>query len=102
MATSRAMSRVGYCTEAASVRAVDRDGEGCADLPHARVGQPPESLDEDRDRDALDRVHVDNAAAGYRVLAGLEADFADEAADRGGAWCYASACGGRTPSVAQR
>jgi hypothetical protein len=56
-------------------------------LPHARVGQPSEPLDEDRERDALDRVHVDHTAAGYRVLAGLEADFTDEAADRRGAWC---------------
>jgi hypothetical protein len=71
----------------ASVRAVDRDGEGCADRPHARVGQPSEPFDEDRDGDALDRVHVDHATAGYRVLAGLEPDVADEAADRGGARC---------------
>ena len=81
------MFRVASSTETASVRAVDCDGEGQADLPHARVGQPSEPLDEDRERDALDRVHVDHAAAGYRVLAGLEADFADEAADRGRAWC---------------
>src|SRR5687768_9457220 len=49
---------LGSATETASVRAVDRDGEGCADLPHARVGQPSEPLNEDCNRDALDRVHV--------------------------------------------
>jgi hypothetical protein len=70
-----AMLPAGSSTETASVRAVDRDGEGSADLPHACVGQPSEPLSEDRDRDALDRVQVDHAMAGHRVLVGLEADF---------------------------
>jgi len=66
----------GFFAETASVRAVDRDGdgEGGTDLPHARVGQPSEPFDEDCDGDAIDRVPVNCAAAGYRVLAGLEAD----------------------------
>jgi hypothetical protein len=76
----------GCGTAAASVRAVDRDGEGSADLSHASVGQPSEALDEDRNGDTLDRVQVDRAASGYRILARLETDFADEAADRGRAW----------------
>jgi hypothetical protein len=73
------------CTETGSVCEVDRDRKGWGDLPHARVGQPSEPLNEDRERDALDRVHIGHAAAGDRVLAALEPDFADEAADRGGA-----------------
>jgi hypothetical protein len=91
----------GFLHRAVSVRAVDRVGEGSADLPHARVGQPSEPLDEDRDRDALDRVHVDHAAAGYRVLAGLEADFADEGAAcrrEGAARCGRGRDPGRVPS----
>jgi hypothetical protein len=51
-----AMSRDGpggSSTETASVRAVDRDGEGSADLAHARVCQPSEPLNEGGDRDAL-------------------------------------------------
>ncbi len=72
---------------ASSVRAIDRNGKGFADLGHTRVGQPTEPLDEDCDGHALDRVHVDYATTGFRVLAGLEVAFAHEATDRGGAWC---------------
>src|SRR5688500_12249984 len=43
------MFGAGSSTGTALVRAVDRDGEGSADLPHARVGQPAEPFDEDRD-----------------------------------------------------
>ena len=71
---------------APSVRAVDRDGEGCADLPHECVGQPSEPRFEDRVSDALDGIRVDHTAVGDRVIARREADLADKAADRGGAW----------------
>lgn len=70
-----------------SVRAVDRDGESSADLSHTTVGQSSEPLDEDGDGDTRNRVQIDRAASGDWVLARLEADFADESADRGGTRC---------------
>jgi len=58
-----------------------RRSAACAYRPTVRAGRPG------CDRDTLDRVYVDHAAAEHRVLARLETDLADEAADRGGAWC---------------
>jgi len=68
-----------------SGRTIDGDLEGGADVAHAGVAQAAEAFDEDRDRDALDRVQVHGAAARHRIVAGLEDDLAWEVADRGGA-----------------
>jgi hypothetical protein len=35
------------------------DGQGSADLPHAVIAEAPETVDEDAERDTLDRVQVD-------------------------------------------
>lgn len=42
-----------------SGRTVDRDCEGGTDLAHAGLGHSPQAFDEDRDRDAFDRVEID-------------------------------------------
>ena len=47
-----------------SALTVDRDRESAADLAQASVGETAESLDEDADRDALNRVEVDGRTPG--------------------------------------
>lgn len=68
-----------------SVRAVDGDSQGGADLPHPVLGQPAETFDQDGDRDRLHGIQVDRRSTRHRVLTGLEEDLAREASDRGGA-----------------
>lgn len=62
--------------------AVDRDRKGVADLAHAIVTQAAETVHQDRQRDAFDRVQVDRGPAGHRVVAGFENDLADQTPDR--------------------
>jgi hypothetical protein len=64
-----------------SVPAIDGDRQGAADLPHPDVGEPSESLYEDGDRDALDRVEVDRAALRDRIVRGFQDDLAGERPD---------------------
>ena len=47
-----------------SLLAVDRDFECGADLRHSVVTEPSDAVDQDRDREALDRVEVDGAGRG--------------------------------------
>src|SRR5664279_1481964 len=61
---------------------VDSHCEGGADLAHSRVAHAAQPADEDRDRDAFDRVEVHRRPAGHRVVTRFEHDFADEPSNR--------------------
>ena len=65
--------------------AVDSDREGGADLAHALVAQATESIDQDTEGHALDRVEVDRAQPRDGIPAGFEQDFARQATDGRGA-----------------
>jgi hypothetical protein len=56
---SMAERRVMRSWSVLSCWAVDGNGQRRADLVHAVISEPAESLDEDRERDALDRINVD-------------------------------------------
>ena len=66
-----------------SALTVDGDLEGGTDLAHPAVAQPPDAVDEHGDRDALDRVEVDGAETGHRIVGRIEHDLARQPADRG-------------------
>ena len=57
----------------------DSDVQGCADLRHADVADPPQSRDEHRHCHAFHRIEVDRAAARYGVGAWLQHDLAGQA-----------------------
>jgi len=61
---------------------VDRYLEGRADLTHPGVGQPAEPVDQNRDRDAFDRVQVDRRPPGDGVLTRFEENLAGEPSNR--------------------
>lgn len=60
----------------------NRHLEGGAHLSHSLVTQPPESLHEHGDRNALERVEIDCAALRHRVIASFEDDLARQTAYR--------------------
>gem|GEM_PF-5657066 len=55
-----------------STVAGNSDLERGADLPHTRVAQPAESLDEGRERHTFDRIEIHDGRTRYGVLARLE------------------------------
>lgn len=65
-----------------SALAVHGDRQSGADLLHAKVAQASESLDEHRNRDALDRVKIDCRSTRHGIAAGLEHDLARQPSDR--------------------
>lgn len=66
-----------------SARTVDRNADRGTNLSHAVAAQRSKAIDEHTGRHALDRVQVDGATAGDRVLARFEDDLARYPADRG-------------------
>ena len=78
---------LGFTAAVVSYGAVDRHLEGGANGAHAVVGKSAEPADQDRKRDAFDRVQVHRRTARDRVGIGFEDDFADEPTDRRRARC---------------
>lgn len=64
-----------------SVGAVDRDCKGRADVPHPGFGQPANAVNENCDRDALDRVQVDRRTLRDWIGTGFEDDLAGKPAN---------------------
>jgi hypothetical protein len=58
-----------------------------ADFTHAIVAEPSETLDQDSERHALDRVQVDRGSARNWIATLLQYDLARQAADRGRTGC---------------
>ena len=63
--------------------AVDCDGKRLADLVYSFDTEDSYALDQNADRNTLDRVEIHGAPPANRVLAGLKYDLAREASDRG-------------------
>ena len=85
-----------------SVGTVDSYCKGGADLAHSGVAQTPEPADEDRDRDAFDRVEVHCRTPRHRVVAWFEHDFADESSNRCRAWRHECAAMSRDRTTTGR
>src|SRR3954463_4471794 len=58
-----------------SALTVDGDLEGDTDLVHPAIAQSAEAVHEHGHRDALDRVEVDGAEPGHRVVGRIEHDL---------------------------
>ncbi len=69
---------------AASAFAGYGDLEGTADLTHSLIAEAAEALDEGSERNALDRVEVDDRPPGNGILARLEQYLAGNRTDRRG------------------
>jgi len=65
-----------------SAFAGNSDIEGPADLLHAPVAESAETLDECRERHALDRIEIHDRGARHGIVARLEQHLARDAADR--------------------
>jgi hypothetical protein len=70
------------CTPSSGL-AVDRDLERLADLTHAVVAESAEALDQRPDRDALDRIEIDDRDERDRVVRRLEEDLGGDPTYRG-------------------
>lgn len=66
-----------------SASTVDGDFERFADLVHAVVAESAQALDQRSNRDALDRVEIDDRNEWDRVVWRLEEDLGRNVADRG-------------------
>ena len=66
-----------------SVVAVDGDFERFADFTHAVAAESAEALDERSDRNALDRIEIDDRGKRDWVSRRLEENLGRDAADRG-------------------
>lgn len=80
--------RSAYCAnrgahEPSSASTVDGDFEGFADLVHAVVAESAQALDQRSNRDALDRVEIDDRNKWDWVVWRLEEDLGRDVADRG-------------------
>ena len=78
------------------------DIQGLADLAHALVAEPAETLDKRPERDALDRVEVDSGRARHGIVARLERHLARESTDRRGAGADQCAPKARDRSVTRQ
>jgi hypothetical protein len=67
--------------------AIDGDLERGADLAHSRAAQSPETFDEDRDGDTLDRVEIHGAVTNDRVVVRVEPGLPDTACRPTGPAC---------------
>ncbi len=67
---------------ARSARAVDRDRQSVTHLAHSSIAQPADSVDQDGQRDTLDRIEIDRRTSWHRVVPGLKHHLADEPANR--------------------
>jgi len=67
--------------------AVDGNLERTADLAHPGIAQASHPFDEDRYRDALDRIEIDARSPWDRVFVRVEDDLAGESANRRRARC---------------
>jgi hypothetical protein len=65
-----------------SAFAGDGDLEGFADLQHPLVAEAAETLDQRRQRDALERIEIDDRCAWHGIVARLQQHLAWNAADR--------------------
>jgi hypothetical protein len=63
--------------------AVDGDLERFADLPHTVVAESAQAVDQRSNRDALDRVEIDDRNEWDRVARRLEQDLGRDVANRG-------------------
>jgi hypothetical protein len=68
---------------AADLAAGDGDFEGGADRTHPIIAEPAEAFDKRSERDALDRIEVDDRCPRNRILAWFEQHLAGDPADRG-------------------
>jgi len=66
-----------------SAGAVDCYCERRADLSHAAIRQPAKTVDEHRDRHALNRVQIDRAPLKNWIVDGLQNDLASQPSDCG-------------------
>lgn len=66
-----------------SALAVDGDVERFADLTHTLIAESAQALDQRSDRNALDRIEVDDRDDWDRVVRRFEEDLGRDVADRG-------------------
>jgi hypothetical protein len=85
-----------------SAGTVDSHCKGGTDLAHSGVTQTPQPADEDRDRDAFDRVEVHRRTTRHGVVTGFEHDFADEPSNRRRTWSHERAEMARDHCVARQ
>lgn len=66
--------------------AVDSHGQGCAQLLHASVTQPAETLRKSSNRNTLHRVKIDSRLEWDRIVTGLQEHLAGKTSDCRRAW----------------
>jgi hypothetical protein len=87
---------------AGSALTVDRYFKCGADFAHPRVAQSPETIDKDRERDALDGVKIDPCSSWNRVVTRFEHDLTGQASDCRGAGSYKCASEPRDRDVTRQ